>query len=114
MSDVINTEKRNTKQRIIFLSTSRNKVKTMDLRECLKILANRQASSIYDEHGCPCCKLPNTCTSTIDSSDKRGEILEDSTFNEASILSLIDALLHVQETRVKVSNMMYILCSYAV
>lgn len=75
----------------------------MDLKECIRILAERQASNITDP-SCPCCKLPEFCA-PVDSSaaDSRGDILRDSNeLTDVSSLSLVDALLHVQESRVKV------------
>lgn len=74
----------------------------MDLIECLKILNDRQAASFSEGTSCPCCKLPEFCATVVED-DTRGQVLEESVLEKVSILSLIDALLHVQESRVKVS-----------
>lgn len=74
----------------------------MDLKECIRILAERQVSNINDP-SCPCCKLPEFCPPVDNgAADSRGDVLRDSELADVTALSLIDALLHVQESRVKV------------
>lgn len=81
---------------------SSSSTSNMDLKECIRILAERQVSN-RDDPSCPCCKLPEFCPPVDNSAaDNRGDVLQDSELAEVPVLSLIDALLHVQESRVKV------------
>lgn len=76
----------------------------MDLKECLKILADRQNNAVLGE-ACPCCKITDICPVASPSpDDTRGKILVNNELESASTIDLVDAVLHVQESRVRVSK----------
>lgn len=81
----------------------------MDLSACMKILTERRNATAADPHtaACPCCKLPEFCSTTeSDLVSDKVDAFAAETFNEVSILAMVDALLHIQESRVKVRAVM--------
>lgn len=74
----------------------------MDIKECIKILSDRQSNSATSDISCPCCKPPESYCSPSIEKDERAEVLNESELSNVGTVVLIDALLHVQESRVKV------------
>jgi hypothetical protein len=73
----------------------------MDLKECLKILAARQNNAVLGA-ACPCCKITDICPVASPSpDDTRGKILVNNELESTSTIDLVDAVLHVQESRVR-------------